>query len=157
MAGINLKELTKKQNPLTEGHRMCPGCGAPTAVRQALMAVEDPVVVELIDLLVGILRTEPAPEKVGVDDVAEVGQGAFPLRDHVPDEFMHPPDVQPPAVRMHVVVIVAHVGEVTAVVKHADLQGPVPFGFHGKGISGSQVQIYRHGACPPCTAAIFPE
>ena len=45
MAGINLKELTKKQNPLTEGHRMCPGCGAPTAVRQALMAVEDPVVV----------------------------------------------------------------------------------------------------------------
>ncbi|MCE5202372.1 MAG: thiamine pyrophosphate-dependent enzyme [Synergistaceae bacterium] len=45
MAAINLKELTKKQNPLTEGHRMCPGCGAPTAVRQALMAIDDPIVV----------------------------------------------------------------------------------------------------------------
>jgi pyruvate ferredoxin oxidoreductase beta subunit len=45
MTGIDLKELTKKQNPLTAGHRMCPGCGAPTAIRQALMAVDDPVVV----------------------------------------------------------------------------------------------------------------
>jgi pyruvate ferredoxin oxidoreductase beta subunit len=45
MAGINLKELTNRQSPLTEGHRMCPGCGAPTAVRQGLMAVEDPVVI----------------------------------------------------------------------------------------------------------------
>ena len=42
---INFKELTKKQNPLTEGHRMCPGCGAPTAIRQALMAIENPVVI----------------------------------------------------------------------------------------------------------------
>ena len=42
---VNLKELTHKSNPLTEGHRMCPGCGAPTAIRQAFMAVEDPVVV----------------------------------------------------------------------------------------------------------------
>lgn len=42
---INFKELTKKQNPLTEGHRMCPGCGAPTAIRQALMAIESPVVI----------------------------------------------------------------------------------------------------------------
>lgn len=40
-----MKELTKKQNPLTQGHRMCPGCGAPTAVRQALMGVDGPVVV----------------------------------------------------------------------------------------------------------------
>lgn len=45
MAAINLKELTKKKNPLTEGHRMCPGCGAPTAVRQAFMGIDDPVVV----------------------------------------------------------------------------------------------------------------
>ena len=45
MAGINLKELTKRESPLTEGHRMCPGCGAPTAVRQGLMAVETPVVI----------------------------------------------------------------------------------------------------------------
>lgn len=42
---VNLKELTKRSNPLTEGHRMCPGCGAPTAIRQALMAVEDNVVI----------------------------------------------------------------------------------------------------------------
>ena len=41
---INIKELTQKKNPLTEGHRMCPGCGAPTAIRQALMAVDNPVV-----------------------------------------------------------------------------------------------------------------
>ena len=45
MEKINLRELTQKQNPLTEGHRMCPGCGAPTAIRQALMAINDPVVV----------------------------------------------------------------------------------------------------------------
>ena len=45
MSALNLKELTKKENPLTQGHRMCPGCGAPTAVRQALMGVDDPVVV----------------------------------------------------------------------------------------------------------------
>ena len=45
MNKINLKELIHKQNPMTEGHRMCPGCGAPTAVRQALMAIDDPVVV----------------------------------------------------------------------------------------------------------------
>ncbi len=45
MAAINIKDLTKKANPLTQGHRMCPGCGAPTAVRQALMGIDDPVVV----------------------------------------------------------------------------------------------------------------
>lgn len=45
MTEINIRELTKKDNPLTAGHRMCPGCGAPTAVRQALMAIDDPVVV----------------------------------------------------------------------------------------------------------------
>ncbi len=42
---VNLKELTKSGNPLTEGHRMCPGCGAPTAIRQALMAVQDNVII----------------------------------------------------------------------------------------------------------------
>lgn len=45
MSVMNLKDLTKRQNPLTEGHRMCPGCGAPTAARQALMAIDDPVVI----------------------------------------------------------------------------------------------------------------
>ena len=45
MSTLNIKELTKKENPLTQGHRMCPGCGAPTAIRQALMGVDCPVVV----------------------------------------------------------------------------------------------------------------
>ena len=45
MAGISYKDLTHKQNPLTEGHRMCPGCGAPTAIRQAFMGLENPIVV----------------------------------------------------------------------------------------------------------------
>lgn len=45
MAGVNLRELTGGKNPLTEGHRMCPGCGAPTAVRQAFMGIDNPVVV----------------------------------------------------------------------------------------------------------------
>ena len=30
---------------MRQGHRMCPGCGAPTVVQQALLAVEQPVVV----------------------------------------------------------------------------------------------------------------
>ena len=42
---INIKELTRKKSPLTAGHRMCPGCGAPSAFRQAFMGVDDPVVI----------------------------------------------------------------------------------------------------------------
>ncbi|MBU0630930.1 MAG: pyruvate ferredoxin oxidoreductase [Candidatus Margulisbacteria bacterium] len=41
----NLKELSKKQEPLTGGHRLCPGCGASIVVRQVLLASKDPVVV----------------------------------------------------------------------------------------------------------------
>jgi len=40
-----LKELTSREDRLTGGHRMCPGCGAPIIVRQVLMAVKEPVVV----------------------------------------------------------------------------------------------------------------
>ncbi|MFH1386433.1 MAG: thiamine pyrophosphate-dependent enzyme [bacterium] len=40
-----LKELSTRKDPLTGGHRMCPGCGAPIVVRQVLMASKDPVVV----------------------------------------------------------------------------------------------------------------
>ncbi|MDR1884875.1 MAG: pyruvate ferredoxin oxidoreductase [Synergistaceae bacterium] len=40
-----MKNLTSHRNPLVEGHRMCPGCGAPTALRQAFMGIENPVVV----------------------------------------------------------------------------------------------------------------
>ncbi|MFA4843445.1 MAG: thiamine pyrophosphate-dependent enzyme [Candidatus Margulisiibacteriota bacterium] len=42
---VNLKELSARHEPLTGGHRMCPGCGAPIVVRQVLMASKDPVVV----------------------------------------------------------------------------------------------------------------
>ncbi|NLI95579.1 MAG: pyruvate ferredoxin oxidoreductase [Synergistaceae bacterium] len=42
---IRIKDYTQKQSPLTNGHRMCPGCGAPTAVHQGLMGVESPIVV----------------------------------------------------------------------------------------------------------------
>lgn len=41
----SLKELSTRKEPLTGGHRMCPGCGAPIAVRQILLASKDPVVV----------------------------------------------------------------------------------------------------------------
>ena len=40
-----LKELSQREDRLTGGHRMCPGCGAPIIVRQVLMAVKEPVVV----------------------------------------------------------------------------------------------------------------
>lgn len=40
-----LKELSSREDRLTGGHRMCPGCGAPIIVRQVLMAVKEPVVV----------------------------------------------------------------------------------------------------------------
>ena len=40
-----LKELSKKQDILSPGHRLCAGCGASIAVRQILSASDDPVVV----------------------------------------------------------------------------------------------------------------
>lgn len=45
---LNLKELSQKEVLFTGGHRLCPGCGASIAVRQALLAAQDlnvPVVV----------------------------------------------------------------------------------------------------------------
>ncbi|MEK7376563.1 MAG: thiamine pyrophosphate-dependent enzyme [Candidatus Margulisiibacteriota bacterium] len=41
----SLKELASRQDRLTGGHRMCPGCGAPILVRTILMSVKEPVVV----------------------------------------------------------------------------------------------------------------
>ena len=41
----NLKQLAESPVRLTGGHRLCPGCGEPIAVRQVLMATEDPVIV----------------------------------------------------------------------------------------------------------------
>lgn len=41
---LRLKELSKKENLLTGGHRLCSGCGAPIAIRQVLLAAEMPIV-----------------------------------------------------------------------------------------------------------------
>ncbi len=41
---LRLKELSKKEDLLTGGHRLCSGCGAPIIVRQVLLAAEVPVV-----------------------------------------------------------------------------------------------------------------
>lgn len=41
----NIKELTKKPELLTGGHRLCAGCGAPIVVRQVLLAAKTPVVI----------------------------------------------------------------------------------------------------------------
>ena len=38
---LTLKSLSHKQALLTGGHRMCSGCGAPTIVRQVLLAVDE--------------------------------------------------------------------------------------------------------------------
>jgi len=45
MAGINLKEISKKPDLLSGGHRACSGCAATVVLRQILLAAEDPVVV----------------------------------------------------------------------------------------------------------------
>lgn len=41
----SLRELSKKEERLSSGHRLCAGCAAPIAVRQILLASENPVVV----------------------------------------------------------------------------------------------------------------
>ena len=41
---LKLKELSKKEELLTHGHRMCAGCGAPTVVKMVLMASDYPMV-----------------------------------------------------------------------------------------------------------------
>ena len=43
----NLKELSKTEERLTGGHRLCAGCGAPIAVRHILAASDKPVVAAL--------------------------------------------------------------------------------------------------------------
>ncbi|NQT46039.1 MAG: pyruvate ferredoxin oxidoreductase [Candidatus Omnitrophica bacterium] len=40
----SLKDLAKKPELLSPGHRMCAGCGAPIAIRQILHAIDGPVV-----------------------------------------------------------------------------------------------------------------
>jgi pyruvate ferredoxin oxidoreductase beta subunit len=42
---MTLKSLSHKKELLSGGHRMCSGCGAPTIVRQVLLAIDEPVVI----------------------------------------------------------------------------------------------------------------
>lgn len=42
--GLKLKELSKKEDLFTHGHRMCSGCGAPIIVKMILLATDYPVV-----------------------------------------------------------------------------------------------------------------
>ena len=42
---VSLKELARKSEPLTGGHRACAGCGFPQIVKMVLMASKDPVVI----------------------------------------------------------------------------------------------------------------
>jgi pyruvate ferredoxin oxidoreductase beta subunit len=41
---LKLKELYKREDRLTPGHRLCAGCAAPIVVRQILAAIDEPVV-----------------------------------------------------------------------------------------------------------------
>lgn len=41
---LKLKELSKKEDLLVHGHRMCAGCGAPTVVKMVLLASDYPVI-----------------------------------------------------------------------------------------------------------------
>jgi len=41
---LRLKELSRKEDLFTHGHRMCSGCGAPIAVKMVLFASEYPIV-----------------------------------------------------------------------------------------------------------------
>lgn len=42
---LKLKELSKKEERLAPGHRLCAGCAAPIIVRQVLLAIDEPVIV----------------------------------------------------------------------------------------------------------------
>jgi len=42
---VNIKELSRKEDRLSSGHRLCAGCGASIIVRQVLLAIDKPVIV----------------------------------------------------------------------------------------------------------------
>jgi len=44
MPALTLKELAKREERITPGHRLCPGCGASLLMRQVLLAIDEPVV-----------------------------------------------------------------------------------------------------------------
>jgi pyruvate ferredoxin oxidoreductase beta subunit len=41
----SIKQMAKREDRLSPGHRLCPGCGAPIAARQVMLACNRPVVV----------------------------------------------------------------------------------------------------------------
>lgn len=55
----NLKEVAKKPERFTGGHRMCAGCGAPVVVRQVLRALK-PEDHAVIGSATGCLRFPPS-------------------------------------------------------------------------------------------------
>jgi len=44
---LKLKELSKKEERLAPGHRLCAGCAAPIIARQVLLAIDEPVIVAM--------------------------------------------------------------------------------------------------------------
>jgi len=44
---LKLKELSKKEERLAPGHRLCAGCAAPMIARQVLLAIDEPVIVAM--------------------------------------------------------------------------------------------------------------
>lgn len=42
---INLRDIITSDERLAAGHRLCAGCAEPTAVRQILHAIDNPVVI----------------------------------------------------------------------------------------------------------------
>jgi pyruvate ferredoxin oxidoreductase beta subunit len=44
-AELKLRQLTKKPDVFTHGHRMCSGCGAPTVVKMVFLATDYPAVI----------------------------------------------------------------------------------------------------------------
>lgn len=85
--------------------------------------VEDAVVVELVRFLARILGTEAATEEVRIDDVAEVWTNTLFFSHHVLQELVQSSDMETATVRVHIVVVVAHVGEVTPIIEHANFYG----------------------------------
>lgn len=41
---LTLKDLVKREDRITPGHRLCPGCGEALFIRQALLALDEPAV-----------------------------------------------------------------------------------------------------------------
>jgi hypothetical protein len=85
--------------------------------------IKDPIIVELIGLLVGLSGREAPTEEVGINDVTEIALDVLALADLFPDELMETSDVDAPLMRMDIVVVIADVGVITSVIEYAYLDG----------------------------------